>query len=164
MDAQRRDWVKVGFLFEKISVVSFLIFRYHLVCERDGDWRSLPRPQGLPQRRCHPLLLVHQHCQLWPDANCKILNISMLSMSNILHLAGPLWIQLHKSWGLWCGSDSDCIFQCRLSQSYRRTFCLHRIIFVQNYPFFMQNQIQPWNKQAWILLVEIWVQNWVLGR
>ena len=47
----------------------------------------------------------------------------------ILHLPGPLWIQLHKSWGLWCGSDSDCIFQCRLGQSYHKTFCL----FASNY-------------------------------
>ena len=122
-----RKWVSN---WRKLVLQVFLIFRYYLLCERDGDWRSLPRPQGLPQRRCHPLLLVHQHCQLWPDANCKILNISiLLRMSNILHLPGPLWVQLHKSWGLWCGSDSDCIFQCRLGQSYHKTFCF----FASNY-------------------------------
>ena len=56
---------------------------------------------------------------------------------NILHLPGPLWVQLHKPRGLWCGSDSDCIFQCRFGQSYHKTFCL----FASNYfrsklPFF----------------------------
>ena len=45
--------------------------RHYLVRERDRDRRRLPRSQGLPQRCCHPLLLVHQHSQLWPDTNCK---------------------------------------------------------------------------------------------
>ena len=123
-------WKWVSY-WRKLVLLVFLIFRYHLVCERDGDWRSLPRPQGLPQRRCHPLLLVHQHCQLWPDANRKILNISILGMSSILHFC-----QGHFEYNFTNPGDYDvevtaiAYFNAgKVNPTIRPSVCLHRINF-----------------------------------
>ena len=72
-DGQRQNLAKVSFDFDEncLQVLSTSACRHYLVGEGDRDRRCLPRPQGLPQTCSHPLFLVHQHGQLWPDADCK---------------------------------------------------------------------------------------------